>query len=179
MSEHWLVPCVVCSRPTCTAEDACESTQLSTGGWVCSRDCWDKAAGDWGEAARIALTQEAQAMGLYDVGEEVSDPDAISVERPGREAISGENIGPVSAKPAEPPRLDPEQTRLFMLGVARGYRAGRDDERARCRELIVAAAEQLVEVQRRAGALSADWDPEQWRVEAEIIADRLLGESTR
>lgn len=51
-----------------------------------------------------------------------------------------------------------------------------EEWRARARALIVRACENLVQTQHRAGALDDGWDDAQWRVEAEIIADRLLSE---
>jgi uncharacterized lipoprotein len=61
--------------------------------------------------------------------------------------------------------------------VAKGceHRAGGSDWCWQCvRAVIVRSNMDLVEMQTRSGALSTDWDPEQWRVEAEIIAERII-----
>jgi hypothetical protein len=57
---------------------------------------------------------------------------------------------------------------------ARCLEAARNREK--CREMIVQAGVELVQMQLRAGALNDGWLPEQWRLEAEIIADQLLWE---
>lgn len=39
--EHPKVPCLVCGALTCTAEDACDGSEIRNVGWVCSGKCWD------------------------------------------------------------------------------------------------------------------------------------------